>query len=74
MAHLGVIAPVSSIAPFEEMSQRWRVVSNTVSNLTCPRFEPQTSRSKEERVSARLTDIVFTTAARFPESRSHIVK
>ena len=33
-------------APFEEMSQRWRVVGNTVSNFTDPRFEPQTSRSK----------------------------
>ena len=27
-------------APFEKMSQRWRAVGNTVSNLTGPRFEP----------------------------------
>ena len=40
-------------APFEEMSQRWRAVSNTVSDLTGPRFEPQTSRSRDERVTAR---------------------
>ena len=42
-------------APFEEMSQRWRAVGNTVSNLTGPRFEPQTSRSRGERVTARPT-------------------
>ena len=40
-------------APFEEMSQRWRAVGNTVSDLTGPRFEPQTSRSRDERVTAR---------------------
>ena len=33
------------------MSQRWRAVGNTVSNLTGPRFEPQTYRSKDERVN-----------------------
>ena len=42
-------------ASFEEMSQRWRAVGNNVSDLTGPRFEPQTSRSKDERVSARPT-------------------
>ena len=41
--------------PFEEMPQRWRAVGNTVSDLTPPRFEPQTSRSKDERVTARPT-------------------
>ena len=40
-------------APFEEMSQRWRAVGNTVSDLTGPRFEPRTSRSRDERVTAR---------------------
>ena len=35
-------------APFQEMSQRWRAVGNTVSDLTGPRFEPQTSRSRDE--------------------------
>ena len=42
-------------APFEEMSQRWRAVGNTVSDLTGPRFEPQTSRSRDGRVTARPT-------------------
>ena len=42
-------------APFEEMSQRRRAVGNSVSDLTGPRFEPQTSRSRDERVTARPT-------------------
>ena len=37
------------------MLQRWRAVGNTVSDLTGPRFEPRTSRSKDERVTARPT-------------------
>ena len=37
------------------MLQRWQAVSNNVSDLTGPRFEPQTSRSRDERVTARLT-------------------
>ena len=37
------------------MSQRWRAVGNTVFDLTGPRFEPQTSRSRDERVTARPT-------------------
>ena len=40
-------------APFEEKLQRWRAVGNTVSDLTGPRFEPQTSHSRDERVTAR---------------------
>ena len=32
------------------MSQWWRAVGNTVSDLTGPRFEPQTSRTRKERV------------------------
>ena len=35
-------------ASLEEMSQRWRAVGNTVSDLTGARFEPQTSRSRDE--------------------------
>ena len=34
------------------MSQPWRTVGNTVSDLTGLRFEPQTSRSRDERVTA----------------------
>ena len=44
---------MGNTAPFEEMLQRWRVVGNTVSDLTGPRFEPQTSRYRDERVTAR---------------------
>ena len=39
-------------APFEEKRQRWRAIGNTVSDLTGPRFEPQTFRSRDERVTA----------------------
>ena len=46
-------------APFEEMSQRWRALNNTESNLTGPRFEPQTSHSTDERVTAQLTYQTF---------------
>ena len=47
--------PLGSTASFEETSQRWRVVGNTVSNLTGPRFEPETSLSKDEHVTFRPT-------------------
>ena len=50
-------------APFEEMLQRWQSVGSTVSSLTGPRFEPQTSRSRDESVTirrnGRLTDKTF---------------
>ena len=42
-------------APFEEMLQQWQVVDNTVTDLTGPRFELQTSRSRDERVTTRPT-------------------
>ena len=42
-------------APVEETLQRWRVVDNTAPDLTGPRFEPQTSRSRDECVTARPT-------------------
>ena len=38
------------------MSQRLRAIANTVSDLTSPRFEPQTSRSRDEHVTARPTN------------------
>ena len=38
------------------MLHRWRAVGNTVSDLTGTRFEPQISRSRDEHVTARLTD------------------
>ena len=37
-------------APFGEMSQQWRPVGTIVFDLTGPRFEPQTSRSRDESV------------------------
>ena len=40
-------------ASFEQMLQRWRVVGNTESDLTGPRFEPQTSLSRDECVAAQ---------------------
>ena len=47
-------------APFEEMSQRGQAVGNNVYDLTGLRFEPQTSRSKDERVTASPTGGIFT--------------
>ena len=42
--------------PFKSILQRWRAVDNTVSNLTGPRFEPQTFLSRNERITARPID------------------
>ena len=47
-----VIATADNTAPFEDMSQQWRTFGFTVSDLTGPRFEPHTSRSSDERVTA----------------------
>ena len=46
--------PAGNIGPFEEMLQRWRVIG-TVPDWIRPRFEPQTSRSRDKRVAARPT-------------------
>ena len=43
---------------FKQISQRWQAVGNTMSGLTGPRFEPQTSRSKDERIIAQQTGVV----------------
>ena len=42
---------VACTAPSKEMSQPWQAVGNTLSDLTGPRFEPQNSRSRDERVT-----------------------
>ena len=42
-------------ASFEKMLQQLRAVGNIVFDWTGPRFEPQTSRSRGERVNARPT-------------------
>ena len=39
------------------MLQWWRAVGNTVSDLTGQRYEPQTSRSRDDRAAARPTEI-----------------
>ena len=52
---ISVLFRPGNTAPLEEMLQRWRAVGNTVSDLTGPRFEPQTSCSRDERVTARRT-------------------
>ena len=49
--HLRFFVPAGDTGLFEEISQRWRVVGNTVSDLTGPRFEPQTSRSRSKRAT-----------------------
>ena len=41
-------------APFEEIFQRSRAVGNSMFYLTGSRFEPQTSRSREEHVKQTL--------------------
>ena len=42
----------ANTAPFVEMSLRGRAVGSTVFDLTAPRYEPQTSQCKDERVTA----------------------
>ena len=37
------------------MLPRWRAVENTESEMPGPRFEPQTSCSRDERIVAQLT-------------------
>ena len=43
-------------ASVEEMPPQWRAVGNTMSALTGPKFELQISRSRNESVTARLTN------------------
>ena len=54
-AHLRVIAP-GQHSSFQRNVAAVRAVGHTVSDLTGPRFEPQTSRSRDERVNA---DFIF---------------
>ena len=49
-AYICVIVSANTV-PFEDISQRCRAIGNSVSDLTGARFEPQTSRSKDERVT-----------------------
>ena len=50
------------------MLQQSQTIGNTVSNLTGPRFEPQTSRSRNECVTAQLTGHYYI-AKLFTESK-----
>ena len=36
------------------MLKRWRAVGGIMSDLTAPKFKPQTARSSEKRITARL--------------------
>ena len=38
----------NNVASFEQMLQRWRAVADSMSDLTGPRFEPRTSRSRDD--------------------------
>ena len=49
--------------PFKEMSQRCRVFGNTVPDLTGPRFEPLTFRSRDEHVTAHYFIFSFSSLA-----------
>ena len=50
---------LGNAAPFKEVLQWWRAVGNTVSGLAGPRFEPQTSRSRNDYVTAQTTGRYF---------------
>ena len=50
---------LDNTAPFEEMPQRGQAIGNTVSDLTGPGFEPNTSRSRNEHVTARPTAVTL---------------
>ena len=48
--------PLASIGQYQKNKSQWRQADgNTVSYLTDPKFEPQTSHFQEERISARPT-------------------
>ena len=54
-AHLGVFAPAGNTASFKEILEQWRPVSDTMSDLTDTRFEPQTSQIRDVRDAIRPT-------------------
>ena len=51
-AHLSVTARVGNTIPFQELSQQWRAVGKTVSNLTGLTFEHHPSRSRDKGATA----------------------
>ena len=54
-AHLSVTARVGNTIPFQELSQQWRAVGKTVSNLTGLRFEHHPSRPRDRNSLQRQT-------------------
>ena len=58
-SQLRVFAVSGNTALFEEVLQQWRAVGNTESDLTVRRFEPQSSRSRNDRSTARLFHLDF---------------
>ena len=42
---------LGNTARFEEKSQRWRAVGNSVFDLTGPGFKPMTSRTRAEHIT-----------------------
>ena len=56
--HISASLRPGNSAPFEIISHRWRGVGNTKSDLTNPKFEPQTFRSKDERIYLPLEQMV----------------
>ena len=57
-SHLCSIAHEGKTALLEEMPQQWRATGNIVSDLTDPRFEPQTYCSRGKCSIARQTGTV----------------
>ena len=49
---LGLNVPAGNTTFYEELLSQWRAVHNTVFDLTGLRFEPPTSRSRGDHVTA----------------------
>ena len=60
-------------ASFEETLLHWRAVGNTASDLTGPRFEPQTSRSRDESITAQRNIISYLATPSITERDAHDV-
>ena len=43
---------IGNTASFEEILLQWQSVGNTVSDMTGPRFEPQTSHTRDKHITA----------------------
>ena len=63
--HLRVNAPARNTASFEELRQQWQAVTTTVSDLMDQKFEPQISRSRNERVQKSAKTLLRSYADNF---------